>query len=108
MTVKLLPRTTINPADNVGKGMDLALVTLLFLGIGYGLDRWLDTKPFIMIGLTLLALVGKGVGMYYAYQATMQELDDQRATAHHDVPRSTYSLPDEPADTGAGIRPEQF
>jgi Putative F0F1-ATPase subunit Ca2+/Mg2+ transporter len=106
--VKLLPRSTINLDDNVGKGMDLALVTLLFLGIGYGLDRWLDTKPFIMIGLTLLALVGKGVGMYYAYEATMREHDAERLAARHDVPRSNYALPDEPADTGAGIRPEQL
>ena len=36
--------------DKIGKGIDVALVTLAFLGIGYGLDRWLDTKPLFMVG----------------------------------------------------------
>lgn len=105
--MKLLPRTTINPDDNVGKGMDLALVTLLFLGIGYGLDRWFDTKPLFMIGLTLLAVVGKVLGMYYAYEAKMRELDAERAQARHAAPRSTYTVPTE-SDAPAGITPEQF
>jgi len=106
--VKLLPRpSTINPDDNIGKGMDLALTTLLFLGIGFGLDRWLDTKPVFMIVLTVLALVGKIAGMYYGYEARMRELDAERAAQRHAAPRSTYTLP--VGDDGpAGITPEQF
>ena len=108
MTVKLLPRSTsINPDDNVGKGMDLALVTLLFLGIGWGLDRWLDTKPVFMIVLTVLALVGKVTAMYYGYEARMRGLDSERAEQRHTAPRSTYALPAD-EDTSAGITPEQF
>jgi F0F1-type ATP synthase assembly protein I len=98
----------IKTDDTVGKGMDLALTSLLFLGIGYGLDRWLGTKPVLMIVLTLLALVGKGAGMYYAYQEKMSALDVERAASRHDRPRSTYVVADEPVDAGAGIRPEQF
>ena len=43
--MKLLPRKPINADDNIGKGMDLALTVLVFLGIGYGLDRLFDTHP---------------------------------------------------------------
>lgn len=106
--MKLLPRpTNINPDDNVGKGMDLALVTLVFLGLGYLLDRWLDTKPVFMIGLTVLAVAGKVLAMYYAYEARMRQLDTARASARHTEPRSTYTLPAE-SDAPAGITPEQF
>lgn len=106
--MKLLPRPTrIDPDDNVGKGMDLALVTVLFLGFGYLLDRWLDTRPVFMIVLTLLAVVGKGAGMYYAYQSKMQALDDQRRAQRHAAPRSTYTPPAED-DAPSGITPEQF
>jgi hypothetical protein len=81
--VKLIPRTPINPDDNVGRGMDLALVTLLFLGVGYGLDRWLGTAPAFTIGLVVFALVGQFVTMWYRYEATMRDLEAQRAAVPH-------------------------
>ena len=106
--MKLLPRpVNINPDDNVGKGMDLALVVLLFLGVGYGLDRWLGTKPILMIVLTVLALVGKVAGMYYAYEARMRAHDDEREAAKRAAPRSTY-VPPADVEPRAGITPEQF
>ena len=45
---------TPGTGDKVGKGIDVALVTLAFLGIGYALDRWLGTKPLFMIGFVVL------------------------------------------------------
>lgn len=106
--MKLLPRTTsINPDDNVGKGMDLALVTLVFLGLGYALDRWLDTKPIMMIVLTVLALVGKVAAMYYGYEARMRHLDAERLAQRHIGARSTYAPPAD-HDAPAAITPEQF
>lgn len=106
-SVKLTPRNTINPDDNVGKGMDLALITLLFLGIGFALDRAFDTKPLWMIVLTLFALVGKGAGMYYAYQARMQGLEAERSAGQYDAPRAHHT-PIDLSDAPAGVTPEQF
>jgi ATP synthase protein I len=84
--VKLLPTKRISADDNVGKGMDLALSLLLFVGIGYGLDRWLGTKPWFMIGMVLLVAVGQFVKMKYDYEGTMQRLEAER------VQRSTGQL----------------
>ena len=67
--------------DKVGKGIDMALVTLAFLGIGYGLDRWLGTKPWFMVALVVLALVGEFVRFWYDYDARMKVLEAQRASA---------------------------
>lgn len=77
--MKLLPTKRISADDNVGKGMDLALSLLVFLGIGYGLDRWLGTKPWCMIGMVLLISAGQFVKMKYDYEGAMQRLEAERA-----------------------------
>ena len=59
--VKVLPDsahaslTHQQSGQTLGRGMDFALVVLVFLGIGYGLDRWLDTRRLFMIGLVVFA-----------------------------------------------------
>jgi F0F1-type ATP synthase assembly protein I len=65
----------------VGKGVDVALVTLAFLGIGYGLDRWLGTKPLFMIGFVVLGLIGEFLRFWYDYDARMKVLEAQRAAS---------------------------
>ena len=65
--------------QTLGRGMDFALVVLVFLGIGYVLDRWLGTRPLFMIGLVVFAVVGQFIKIYYDYTATMQELEAKRA-----------------------------
>jgi F0F1-type ATP synthase assembly protein I len=65
--------------QTLGRGMDFALVVLVFLGIGYAIDRWLDTKPVFMIALVLFSVAGQFVKMYYDYSATMNQLEAQRA-----------------------------
>jgi hypothetical protein len=103
--VKLVPRQpNIDADDNVGRGMDLALVTLLFFGLGYALDRWLDTRPVFMIVLTVLALVGKITGMWYQYDAKMKGLEAERLAGQHEAPRHTVVV-DEEAPSGLVIAP---
>ena len=75
----------INPAadDKFGKGIDVAFVTIAFLGIGYALDRWLGTKPVFMVTLVVLALIGEFLRFWYDYDARMKELEAQRAASVH-------------------------
>lgn len=65
-------------SDSLGQGMDITITLVLFLGIGYGLDRWLGTGPWLMIGLFLLAAVGTFASMTARYSARMDELDAER------------------------------
>jgi ATP synthase protein I len=73
----------LNPGtgDKVGKGIDVALVTLAFLGIGYAVDRWLGTKPWFMVGLVVLGLIGEFLRFWYDYDARMKVLEAQRAAS---------------------------
>ena len=47
--------------DNLGRGMETALLLAVFLGIGWLVDRWLGTRPLFMIGLVLFAAAGSFV-----------------------------------------------
>ena len=67
--------------QTLGRGMDFALVVLVFLGIGYGIDRWLGTRPWFMIGLVIFAVVGQFIKMYYDYTAAMEQHEAERAQA---------------------------
>ncbi len=59
--------------------MEFAIVLVAFLGLGYALDRWLDTKPVFMIVLAVLSLVGQFASMWYGYDARMTQLEGERA-----------------------------
>lgn len=82
--VKIMPTrradaASLQAGQTLGRGMDFALVVLVFLGIGYAIDRWLGTRPWFMVGLVVFSVVGQFVKMYYDYTATMTELEEQRA-----------------------------
>jgi F0F1-type ATP synthase assembly protein I len=63
---------------SLGQGMDIALVVLVFLGLGAVLDRWLGTKPLFMISMVVLALVGSSLRLWYSYDAEMRALEAER------------------------------
>jgi len=101
--VKLLaPRRPIDRTQTgktLGRGMDFALVVLVFLGIGYGLDRWLDTRPAFMVGMVVFSMVGQFVKMYYEYTAEMKVHEAELAARRTGAPRATR---DQIADQIAG------
>ena len=93
--MKLVPRTKpIDADDNIGRGMDFALVILVFLGIGWALDRAFDTRPMFMIGCTVFSVVGQFVRMWYAYDARMSQLESERTTELRSAPRASVVVED--------------
>ena len=77
--------------QTLGRGMDFALVVLVFLGIGYGLDRWLCTRPAFMIGLVIFSVIGQFIKMYYEYSANMHQHEQARVAAQQAAPRHTIA-----------------
>lgn len=67
-----------NPTTNRGLGegfsraFEFAATPGVFAGIGYGLDRVLGTRPILMIGLTVFAVVGMFIKMWLDYDASMK------------------------------------
>ena len=86
--------------QTLGRGMDFALVVLVFLGIGYGLDRWLDTRPAFMIGLVVFSVVGQFIKMYFEYTAQMKVHEATRVSGLQSHPRHKVVELDTTAETG--------
>ena len=73
--------------QTLGRGMDFALVVLVFLGIGYVLDRWLGTRPAFMVGLVVFSVVGQFIKMYFEYTAQMKVHEAERLATLQSQPR---------------------
>jgi F0F1-type ATP synthase assembly protein I len=57
---------------------ELVLGPLLMALIGFGLDRWLGTTPWLTVILGVVGLIGACVNLYYGYQ---REMDEHEANA---------------------------
>lgn len=81
--------------QTLGRGMDFALVVLVFLGIGYVLDRWLDTRPAFMVGLVIFSVVGQFIKMYFEYTAQMKVHEAELLESRQNQPRHKVSTSDD-------------
>jgi F0F1-type ATP synthase assembly protein I len=75
--------------------MEMALTIAVFMGIGWGLDVWLDTQPAFMIGLVIFSTVGQFIKMWFIYDARMKMLEDERRqsmNAHQQNSSSTTQV----------------
>ena len=75
-----------NPRGNganasLGQGMELAITVAIFLGIGAVIDASVGTWPIFTIALTVFAMAGASVRMWFDYDATMKRLEAERAAA---------------------------
>jgi F0F1-type ATP synthase assembly protein I len=59
-------------ADSLQSGIEIALVPVVFGGIGWLLDRALGTSPLFTIGLVVFAFVGTFVKLWLRYDADMK------------------------------------
>ncbi|MEI7754966.1 MAG: AtpZ/AtpI family protein [Actinomycetota bacterium] len=80
----LRPRKRVNTSDGLGRGMEFAILVVMFLGLGYALDTWLGTKPVFMIVFVVLGIVGQFASLWYGYDARMKELEAQRRDLSRD------------------------
>ena len=56
-------------ADGLARGLELAVVPVVFGGLGWLLDRWLSTGKVFTIALAVFGVVGIFVKMWLQYDA---------------------------------------
>lgn len=61
--------------DESARGIELAVTPVVFGGLGWLVDGWLGTGPWLTIGLAAFALAGTVAKMWFAYDAEMRELE---------------------------------
>jgi F0F1-type ATP synthase assembly protein I len=64
--------------DGLAQGMESVGTLVVFMGLGWLVDRWLGTQPVFMIAFVVLAVVGLGAKIYAAYTLRMKDLEQQR------------------------------
>ncbi len=64
--------------ESLGHGMDAALVLVIFLGLGWGLDTIFGTIPLFMIIMTVFGAIGVFARFYYSYSESMDRHDANR------------------------------
>ena len=77
-----------NGADaGLGQGMEMALTLAVFFGLGWLIDGWAGTRPAFMIALTVFAVVGQSLRMWFEYDARMKRLEAERkaGTSAHQI-----------------------
>ena len=61
-----LPQSGLGLASRIGT--ELVVTLVMGIAIGYGIDRWLDTRPWFLIGFTLL---GGAAGLWNVFRLAM-------------------------------------
>jgi F0F1-type ATP synthase assembly protein I len=61
--------------DTLTVAFELALIPVIFAGLGLLLDNWLGTRPLFLVFWVVLAAAGLGAKMYYRYKLKMDELE---------------------------------
>lgn len=64
--------------DTLGRGMEFALVTLVFLLLGLGADALFGTRPWFTIFGVVFAFVGQSTKLYFTYTYRMRRLEAER------------------------------
>jgi len=59
-----------SPMRLLGAGMELGGVVVVMAGIGYGIDRWLDSGPW---GVAVMSLVGVTGGLYNLIKQALRD-----------------------------------
>lgn len=60
-------------------GTEIVASTMIGLGIGFFLDRWLDTRPLFLI---IFAIFGLGAGFINLYQLMVIDMQKQAQKQH--------------------------
>lgn len=61
--------------DESARGIELAVTPLAFGGIGWLVDGWIGTGPWLAVGFAAFALAGTVAKMWFTYDAEMRQLE---------------------------------
>jgi F0F1-type ATP synthase assembly protein I len=75
----------------VSLGLTFAGGIILFMGMGFLLDRWLGWMPVLTVAGTLLGAVLSFLNVYWKLQADEKEYDAEHAAEHEAARRRNRS-----------------
>lgn len=91
--------------NGLALAFELAMVPFLFGLGGYALDRWLGTRPVLMVIFALVAIVGLFIRAWYEYEQEMQAHDAAGPWARVAAPVSPPTVAGEARGSEPEARP---
>jgi hypothetical protein len=85
----------------MARAIELVVTPLIFGGIGFLLDGWLDTRPAFTIGLGVFGVVGIFAKLWLGYDREMREHEAALRAASG---RQTVTVPGYLGATKAAVR----
>lgn len=76
MDLRARQKTNRGYADSLSRGFELALVPVVFGGLGWLIDRLVGTTLVFTIGLIVFGFIGIFVKMWIAYDADMRREEE--------------------------------
>lgn len=64
--------------DGLARAFEIAVIPVIFCGIGWVIDQRLNTQPLFILVFLLVAVVGLGIREWVAYDAAMKVEEDRR------------------------------
>jgi F0F1-type ATP synthase assembly protein I len=61
--------------DGLALAFQIALTPVIFGGLGYLIDRWIDKVPLFTIVLFLVSMIGVFLSQWLQYEYRMQQAD---------------------------------
>lgn len=65
-------------SEGLSNALEIALVPVVFGGIGWLLDRTFGTEPYFLIGLVVFAFVGMILKLWLRYDRAMEQEESDR------------------------------
>ena len=91
--------------DGLAKAIEIVVTPAIFAVVGFGLDRWLDTGPWLAISFGMVAFVLKLLVEWYRYAQRMQMHEEEMAASRPSMRRGIDRAADfdEPASLPTGV-----
>lgn len=91
--------------DGLAKAIEIVVTPAIFAAVGYGLDRWWGTGPWLALSFGMVAFILKLLVEWYRYAERMQIHEEEivagRPSERRGIDRSTGF--DEPASLPTGV-----
>lgn len=87
--------------DGMARAIEIVVTPLIFGGIGFLLDGWLDTRPAFTIGLGIFGVVGIFAKLWLGYDREMRRHESELGSG---AGRHTVTVPSYLGATKAAAR----
>ena len=89
--------------DGLAKAVEIVLTPVIFAAAGFGLDRWLDTGPWLALSFGMVSFALKLMVEWYRYTELMNSHEADLAARRPTQQRGIDRVDETPAGLPSGV-----